>query len=210
LKYLGLFICTLAGLLTFSRTFIVLWLLINLISIFVDKRNLTNFMVGIGALILVFSFAAVLQVNTVRLSALNNLIENKSSSSVSAINEGSRTETWSQYYDMINKRPFFGNGYNALSGSELNKVGVHNSYLLVIGEAGIIPFLLMVGIYVMLLFKSLHYFYTNSEYLYLSIALALILMVTHTYFTNYIVIFISIWLYFQVKDETSSFIINNK
>lgn len=210
LKYLGLFISTLAGLLTFSRTFIVLWLLVNLLSIFVDKKNLTNFMVGIGSLILVFSFAAVLQVNTVRLSALNDLIENENSSSTNAINEDSRTKTWAQYYDMIYKRPIFGNGYGALSGSEVNKVGVHNSYLLTIGEAGIIPFLLIVGIYVVLIFKSLRYFYTNSEYLYLSIALALILMVTHTYFYNYIVIFMSIWLYFKVKNEPNNVIINNE
>lgn len=202
LKYIGLFVCTLAGLLTFSRTFLVLWLLINLISVFVDKKNLTNVMIGIGALVLVFSFAAMLQVNSLRLTALNNVIENKSSTGSSSINQDSRTKTWAKYYDMIYNRPIFGNGYLALSGSQAQKQGVHNSYLLAIGEAGIIPFLLMVFIYCMLMLKSLRYFYTNSEYLYLSIALALILMVTHTYFKNYIVLFISLWLYLNMKGDT--------
>ena len=194
LKVFGQFLITFSGLLTFSRTFIILWLLISVISVISNRKNFLNFGLGIGALIVIFTVGSLLKVDTVRFNALENIFEDDNKASVSVIKSDSRTKTWSKYYTDILNNPFFGNGYKQLSGINKQKQGVHNTYLMVLGESGIFPFLLFVGIYLFLLVKSFPSYKTNEYKPMLSVTLILLLMTTHNYFDNFFLIFISLWL----------------
>ncbi|MEZ4970189.1 MAG: hypothetical protein R2814_11160 [Flavobacteriaceae bacterium] len=63
LSIIGQMVFTLAGILTFSRTFIVIWLFLNLIAIYRSKKNMLAPIIGIIALIFIFTFADELTLN---------------------------------------------------------------------------------------------------------------------------------------------------
>lgn len=203
LKLFGQFLITFAGLLTFSRTFIILWLLVSIISVVSDRKNSLNFGLGIGALIVVFTVGSLLKVDAVRFNALESLFSDNNNSSISVIQEDSRTETWSRYYDDIFTHPFFGNGYRQLSGIDEQKQGVHNSYLMIIGEAGIFPFLIFIGVYLFMLFKGIPNYKTQEYKVMLAATLIILLMTTHNYFDNFLIIFVSLWLFIHCTEVHS-------
>lgn len=200
-------IFTIAGILTFSRTFIALWLLITIISAIQNKENFINLGFGFLMLVVLLSITAFLDLNTVRLTMIENIVSGNISSPSSGISTGSRFESWAIYYDDILENPIFGNGFKALSGIDEVKQGVHNSYLMILGEAGIFPFLIFVGIYLKLFFKSFKKITTNPEYLYLSIVLLVLFLVFHNYFTNYVLLFVSFWVYINLNKPTDEKII---
>ena len=203
LKLIGQFILTFAGILTFSRTFLLLWLLVSLTSIVVNKKNAINFGIGMLVILTVFSVASFLQLNTVRFSAFQSLLNNQSGSSISAVQEeGYRLDTWSVYYDMILDNPYFGNGFKTLSGFYSFEAGVHNTFLMILGEAGIFTFLIFVFIYLFMLKKSTAYFKTESHLFMLAFTLIGIMMTIHNYFENFLIMFTSMWLFIHV--QTSS------
>ncbi|MEY8848962.1 O-antigen ligase family protein [Psychroserpens sp. XS_ASV72] len=206
LKNSGQFLVTLAGLLTFSRTFIILWLLVSMISIFSNRKNALNFGLGIGALIIILSIGSLLKVDVDRFNALESIFNEDQATNVSVINEDSRTRTWSRYYDDILENPFFGNGYRQLSGFDEVTPGVHNSYLMVIGEAGILPFLLFVGIYLFMLIKNIPSYKTHGYRVMFALTLFMLLLTTHNYFDNFLIIFVSIWLYIETTETDSELI----
>ncbi len=201
LKIGGQLLFTLAGILTFSRGFIVIWLVVNIISIYNDRKNLTVPLVGVVTLIMVFALSTVLSLNQDRLSALKSIFESDTQIQTKTITEDSRTATWALYTDLILDKPFFGHGYGKMKQKSAYLPGVHNSFLLVFGEAGIIPFLLMIGIYAFLIINSLRLFKPNPEYLYLSSALILSAMVGHSYFDNFYMVFLSMFVYLKVKKK---------
>ncbi|TDU40010.1 O-antigen ligase-like membrane protein [Gelidibacter sediminis] len=205
LQILGQFIFTLAGITTFSRTFIILWLLVSTISILANRKNTLNFVFGLGAIVIAYSLATFMQLNTTRFNAFENLLNSDTNSTAQAIiQEDSRMDTWSQYYSMILDRPLLGNGYQVMSGLDSRKQGVHNTFLMVLGESGIIPFLLIVTIYLYLLLSSIKYLHIASHKLMLSIVLIAILMTMHNYFDNYVIIFTSMWLFASITNNVNS------
>lgn len=193
---------TIAGILTFSRTFMLLWFVITLISTFVKKENFLNLGLGFLMLVLLLSITSFLDLNTVRLSMIENIVSGDIGAPNSTISSGSRMDTWKEYYDIILQNPIFGNGNKALSGVDGIKQGVHNSYLMIIGESGIISFLIFVSIYLGFMVKGVKIISSNPTLLYIAIALFSILFVTHTIFTNYFLLFISLWLYTNIKKES--------
>jgi O-antigen ligase len=197
LKLLGQFIFTLAGLLTFSRTFIVIWLLINLISLKISLKNLRIF--GIGFLIIgtLFFIDEVAGLNNPRFEQLKSILNNESVSS-EEISDDSRTDTWAKYYDRIIDSPLIGNGYKTFASKDNDGEGVHNTYLRIIGEAGIIPFLLFIAYMFYLMFWSLFYFNKAPNLIMQFIALALFLMANHNFFTFYYVSFAAMWIQYQI------------
>lgn len=195
------FIFVLAGIMTLSRYFILILVAVYIISIIANKRNLIAFVVGGFALLLIFTQSSF-QLNTDRLSALKSLFSDNVDTET--ITKESRNETWSMFTDKILDSPIVGNGFDSMKGNEksvLNKVGVHNTYLMILGESGIIPFLIVIIIYVSLFFRSIKHFTENPIYTYIAFILLTNLLVTHNYFNNYITILISIWLYIKVKAE---------
>lgn len=202
LKVLGQVLFTFTGIITFSRTFILLWLLTSIAAVFSHRKNSMNLGLGLGAIIAVFSLASVLKLNVVRFSALESIISNDlNKSNIAVLEEDSRTETWSVYYDMILNNPIFGNGYQQLSGSDHTKQGVHNSFLMVLGEAGIIPFLLMSGIYIFMLTESLRFFKNKLHYFLIALSLVGILMTMHNFFSSYVIVFTTLWLYVRITED---------
>jgi len=201
LRLIGQIIFTLAGIFTFSRTFILVWTILNLLAILKNKKNLVLPLVGVGMLILVFTFSNELTLNTKRFSALKSVF-GQEQVDTKTIKEDSRDKTWSLYYDMIMDKPVLGNGYRKLTKKWQGLPGVHNSFLMVWGEAGIIPLLLMLGIYGYLLFKSYSFFKTRPEIFYVSIVLVLALMTSHQYFTVFYFVFLSMFIFIQLQKNS--------
>lgn len=200
LKLLGQFIFTLMGLLTFSRTFIVIWVLLNLISLKISVKNIR--ILGIG--VLIFSSLLIIDdivgLNNPRFTQLKNIINNENVSN-QEITEDSRTDTWALHYDKIIESPIFGNGYETFSGEMGKVVGVHNTYLLIIGEAGIIPFLLFLAYFIYLFYWSI-YFFKETPYLIMqTIALSVFLLANHNFFNFYYLTFAAMWIQYQIVEQ---------
>ncbi|MBO0340530.1 O-antigen ligase family protein [Flagellimonas profundi] len=208
LKLIGQFLLTLAGILTFSRTFILIWVIINLFAILQSKKNLLLPLVGTLVLILIFTFSNKLTLNAERFTALKSIFGSEQVDS-KTINEDSRTHTWSLYYDKIMDHPFFGNGWRKFSGRPGGLPGVHNTYLLVIGEAGFIPFIILLGIYIFLLAKSLRGFKIRPELFYISLVISLTLMASHTYFSNFYLIFLSMFVFAKLIKSPHNSLVSN-
>lgn len=203
LKLGGQMLFTLAGILTFSRSFIVIWLLLNIIAIYNNKKNMLAPAIGALVLLLVFTVSSMLTLNTDRFKALQSIF-GEEKVQTRTIQEDSRTDTWALYTDLILDRPFLGNGYESFKTKLSGLPGVHNSFLLVIGEAGILPFLLMLGIYSYLLLKGIQKFKQHPEYLYITVVLIMSLMVGHGYFDNYYNVILSMYLYIQYKKPVNN------
>jgi O-antigen ligase len=201
-KLFGQIICTLAGIFTFSRTFIVIWLIINLISIYNNKKNAIAPVIGVLALVFVFAFSGRLTLNKERFEALKSVV-GQGRGNTQVIGEDSRSATWANYYDLIYAKPFVGHGFRKFQMKGGGLPGVHNSYLMVIGEAGIIPFLLFIGIYAYLLRKSYMYFKSHPWYFYIICATILGMMGGHGYFSNFPTVFISMYVFIKLKDLSS-------
>ncbi|WP_431108814.1 O-antigen ligase family protein [Winogradskyella poriferorum] len=197
-KLLGQFIFTLAGLLTFSRTFIVIWLLVNIISLKISIKNIR--ILGLGFLIIgtLFFIDEIVGLNNPRFDQLKGIVNNEGVDT-EEINEDSRADTWARFYDKILDSPFIGNGYGSFSGKEGHEQGVHNSYLMVLGEAGIVPFFLFVFYIVYLLAMSLIYFSKKPNLIMQTIALSLFLLANHNFFTFYYVSFAAMWIQYQIE-----------
>lgn len=198
LKLILLFIFTFSGAITFSRYFFIMWLITSLIAIFSNVRNSQGILIGLGSLVVLISVASILQFNTARFSIVENLFERKIQTT--AFTEHSRTEQWSAYLGDIFDNPIFGNGHQSFKGVTGVKQGVHNTYLMVIGESGIIPFLLIIGIYIYMVKRSLSSFKTNVYKIMIALTLLTFLMVIHNYFNNYLLLFISIWLLVKLNE----------
>ncbi|WP_179319866.1 O-antigen ligase family protein [Winogradskyella helgolandensis] len=196
-KLLGQFIFTLAGLLTFSRTFIVIWLLINVISLKISFKNIRIF--GLGFLIIssLFFIDSVVGLNNPRFEQMKSIISNDGSVSSEELNEDSRADTWAIFYDQILDSPLIGNGYGTFSGKG-GYIGVHNTYLAVLGEAGILPFILFVLYMGYLISMSIIYFNKKPNLIMQMIGLSLFLMANHNFFTFYYVSFAAIWIQYQL------------
>ena len=196
LKLFGQFVFTLMGLLTFSRTFIVIWLMLNLISLQISIKNIRIF--GIGFLI--FSTLIVINetvgLNNPRFDQLMSIANNEEVS-VEEINEDNRADTWAEFYDAILENPIFGRGYGKFSG-KLGQKGTHNTYLMIVGEAGIIPFFLFLAYIGYLFYWSILYFKEKPNLIMQTIALSMFLLANHNFFTFYFVSFTAMWIQYQI------------
>lgn len=207
LKLFGQFAFTLMGLLTFSRTFIVIWLLLNLISLKISIKNIR--IIGVGFLIFssLLTIDSLVGLNNPRFEQLKKIINNEQVST-QELNEDSRTDTWSLYYDKIIDSPVFGNGYGSFAGELYVTVGVHNTYLRIIGEAGIIPFILFLAYFVYLFYWSF-YFFKERPYLFMqTIALSTFLLANHNFFDFYYLIFATMWIHYQIEEQKQLYVFN--
>ncbi|MFD2823588.1 O-antigen ligase family protein [Lacinutrix iliipiscaria] len=202
-KIAAQFIFTLAGIATLSRYFLLLLLVVNLASLFANKKNLIGLLVGAIGIIVIINTPAF-ELNKDRFDALESFFS-EGEVKTTTITRESRQETWALYTDVILNNAIIGNGYGSMQGHQGDtvgiKVGVHNTYLMVLGEAGIIPFILLVIFYISLGVKSLKHFRLNAEYSYLAMIMASYLLVSHNYFYNYVILFFTIWLYTRVDND---------
>jgi O-antigen ligase len=196
LKLLGQFVFTLMGLLTFSRTFIVIWLLVNIISLKVSIKNIRIFGIGFLIFATLLFIDQVVGLNNPRFDQLKSIANNEEVSS-EEISEDSRTETWALFYDQIYEAPLMGSGYGTFSG-KLNEMGVHNTYLMIIGEAGIIPFFLFLMYIGYLFFKSYTFFKEAPYLIMMNISLSVFLLANHNFFTFYYMTFSAMWIQYAI------------
>ena len=206
---------TLMGLLTFSRTFILLWIVINLMSVRISIKNVNKLLLGAGLLFTLVAYNSFLPVKNKRLSQITETLSGDSKAAKD-LNEGSRFETWEKFYGFIIEEPFVGHGWGAFGGGGLGGfLGVHNTYLKVLGEAGIIPLLLIIFYFVYLIQRSYKIFLQSPYLLFMSICLAGVLMTNHNFFTDGYLIFVALWIYadltkcLQEKTELNNQIIES-
>jgi O-antigen ligase len=205
LKLLGQFGFTLAGLLTFSRTFIIIWFLLNLISLKISLKNLRIFGIGFLIITTLFFIDEIAGLNNPRFEQLKGFLNNESVSA-EEISSDSRTDTWAKYYNRIFESPFIGNGYKTFATKDNDGEGVHNTYLRIIGEAGIIPFFIFLAYIAYLFYWSIYFFKKAPNLIMQIIGLALFLMANHNFFTFYYVSFAAMWIQYQIyslKHENS-------
>jgi len=204
-KIFAQLIFTLAGIATLSRYFLLLLLLVNVTSLFANRKNIVGLLVGAIGIVVIINTPAF-QLNKDRFDALESFFS-EGEVKTTTITRESRQETWALYTDVILNNALIGNGYGSMQGHQGDtvgiKVGVHNTYLMVLGEAGILPFLLLVIFYISILAKSFRRFITHPEYLYLAIIMSSYLLVSHNYFYNYVILFFTIWLYTRFDLEKS-------
>jgi O-antigen ligase len=198
LRLSGQILFTLGGILTLSRTFFVIWLLVNIVAVYKDRKNFIAPIFGALVLVMILTFSAGLTLNTERFTALKSIFGSENIKT-KTIAKDSRTDTWSLYTDMILDKPFFGNGYQKFQLRQSGLPGVHNSYLMVLGEAGIIPFLFITGIYLYILIKSYKIFAASPELFYVSLVVAIALLTGHGYFSNYYNVMISMYVFIQLR-----------
>ncbi|CAN0573482.1 unnamed protein product, partial [Ectocarpus sp. 12 AP-2014] len=197
-RILGQLTFTLAGILTLSRTFIVIWIFINLLAIYKDRKNLLVPMVGAMALIVMITFTDRKLFAADRFDALiaffgDGQVQTKT------VNNDSRSQTWALYYDLVFEKPIIGNGYKSFQIKNNKYPGAHNTYLMIIGESGVVPFLLFTSIFLYLLKYSLLHFKKEPSLLYALLVVSLNLMVSHTFFSNYQSIALSVFIFLRIR-----------
>lgn len=198
-------VSSVGGLMTFSRTFVALWVLLNLLSVKISIKNVKIFIYGIAVVIFIFSMKEVLQLNTKRINEFEALINNDKTAA-KGLSEDSRADTWSFYYDKIYDKPFFGNGYHFFQGGHLASVGVgvHNSFLMVMGEAGFIAFLLFTFYFIYLLIYSYRYFDQAPHLFMMTIGLVAVLMADHGFFYHHVFPITAMWIQYQIKVQKNN------
>ena len=188
-----------------SYKFILLLILINVLSLFANRKNIVGLLAGAIGFVIILNTPAF-KLNQNRFGALQSIFSTQEVDT-EVITEESRNETWALYTDVLMQNALIGTGTGAMQGANSYKVkigvGVHNTYLMVLGEAGIIPFLLIVIFYVSLLARSFKSFKQRPEYFYLAIVLSTFLLVSHMYFSNYVILFFTIWLYTRISRTES-------
>ena len=91
-----------------------------------------------------------------------------------------RSEGWEIAFGKILNRPIFGNGLGRLHNmKDHNGLGVHNVYLILWGESGIIPFLLLLVMIFYFFFKG-HFIFRDPGLSFL-ITGFLLVMAVHLY-----------------------------
>lgn len=197
-KYLGQAIFTFAGFLTLSRTFLIVWLFINIMAIINSRKNLIVPIIGILALIIVLNFTDKNIFASDRFDALSSFVTEGEVKS-KTVGKDTREQTWAYYYDLVFEKPFFGHGFMAFQRYTPTLPGAHNAYIMVFGEGGIIPFLIFMGIYTFLMLKSITYFRKEPSLIYVTVVILLNLMASHTYFFNYQSVSLSIFVFLRIR-----------
>jgi hypothetical protein len=196
---------TIIGFLTFSRTFIIVWLLMNLLSIRLSIKNIRVLAIGIGLFIGLLTFNAFLPKSNPRLEAMSKIFEGKSQNA-SALEGDSREKTWSLFYPSLISKPLLGNGYGAfVGGGVAGNIGVHNSYLRIMGEAGFIALLLFLIYFSAIFIKSWRLFLSYPHLFLMTFAYLLFLMTNHDFFEFGYLLFFIMWLQyhtFEKRNET--------
>lgn len=200
----GQIILTAMGLLTLSRTFIATWVLVNLISIFIDVKNIKIFGYGFLLLIGLLFISEFLPVKNERIEQLKSFTDSEKQVAKSEeVLDDSRSATWSKYYSDIAENLFLGNGYDAFNITEplKHRHGVHNTFLLVLGEGGVLPFLVISVFYIYLFVSSVQLFSIAPNLMLQTFVLLLFLMAAHVYFTHHYILFISMWIQYRIESK---------
>ena len=196
---------TFFGFITLSRTFMATWFLITIIYLFYNRKYIvkTLLFLIVSAFSLI-TFSENLNLDTDRFKFLVNLFSGQINNEV--LNDDSRQDHWAKFYDGILNSPIIGNGYSSF-GQSLDgqgNAGVHNSFLLILGESGFLPFSLIIALFISLLYRSWTIIRQNIMPFLLIISLIITLMVSHILFSSGIQIFILVFIIYNLTKKTAN------
>ena len=190
------------GFLTLSRAFMGAWIIITSIYLFFNRKYLVKsiFILIISGFIL-FQFSEQLNLDITRFEFLTNLFRGNIDQEV--LNDDSRSSQWAKFYDGILNSPIIGNGYSSYGKSLDGRgdAGVHNSFLLILGESGFLPFSLIIALFISLLYRSWPIIRQNIMPFLLIISLIITLMVSHVFFSSGIQIFILVFIIYNLTKK---------
>lgn len=190
------------GFLTLSRAFMGAWIIITSIYLFFNRKYLVKsiFILIISGFIL-FQFSEQLNLDITRFEFLTNLFRGNIDQEV--LNNDSRSSQWAKFYDGILNSPIIGNGYSSYGKSLDGRgdAGVHNSFLLILGESGFLPFSLIIALFISLLYRSWTIIRQNIMPFLLIISLIITLMVSHVFFSSGIQIFILVFIIYNLTKK---------
>ena len=193
------------GFLTLSRAFMGAWVIITSIYLFFNRKYLVKsiFILIISGFILV-QFSEQLKLDNTRFEFLTNLFLGNIDQKV--LNNDSRSSQWAKFYDGIANSPIIGNGYSSFGNSldARGDPGVHNSFLLILGESGFLPFSLIIALFISLLYRSWTIIRQNIMPFLLIISLIITLMVSHVLFSSGIQIFILVFIIYNLTKKTAN------
>lgn len=194
LRLLGFVIFIFAGFLTFSRYFILMWIILSIISVILNRKNIEVILIGVGSGITILTIASLLQLNIERLHSIQNILGNQIDQGIKTLSKNPRVDTWALHTENIVNHLVFGNGFLSMSGVNNVNVGVHNALLLTVGEAGFIPFLIMVIIFGKLLYTGIKTIRNELLPGLLCLVLCSYLFVSHNFYDNYLLLFFILWV----------------
>ena len=153
------------------------------------------------AIFILVTFSKKLNLDTDRFRFLTGLFSGSIDSEV--LNYDTRQDTWARFYDSIIDSPIFGNGYSAFltSLTDVNAQGVHNTFLLIFGESGFLPFLLFLSLIIRLLYSTFTSRGHNIDIFFLTLLLFITFLVSHNFFSSGIQIFIIALIIYRITQE---------
>jgi len=164
-------------------------------------KNARMLVLGFGILSMLLVFNEFLPVKNQRLEQIGAMASGDAKKA-KGINEDSRWETWSRYFDPLLDKPLFGNGYGGFGSNGVKSpVGVHNTYLLIWGEGGIIPIILFLSYIGYLFVKTNKEFSTAPHLLMMTIALSIFLLTNHNFLTTNYSILLYVWIHIKLKEK---------
>ena len=136
------------------------------------------------------TFSKKLNLDTDRFEFLLNLLSGQIDNEL--LNQDNRQDQWAKFYNLIIESPIIGNGFETFSSSltDINSQGVHNSFLLILGESGFLPFLLIIIVFLFLFKKCFNLSKKNPTPLLLLVLLILQFLVSHNFFDSGLMIFL--------------------
>lgn len=210
-RIVGQLVFTFVGILTFSRTFILVWVLMNLISIRLSIRNIRILIVGFILFLGLITYNQFLPKSNARLDTMSKILEGKSSNTDNLEKDG-RTKTWANFYPYVINKPILGNGFGSFATNGIaGAVGAHNSYLKILGEGGIIPLVILLSLIFRIFIISWHHFLDKPHLFFITTAISLYILTNHNFFETPYLIFLIIWLQYKTfQIDEKSRLLNNQ
>lgn len=150
-RVLLLLFFTLMGILTLSRTFIFAWVILNILFAIKSKKHLKFISLFLLCFPFLLGFFKIFGLREDRFNSLFNFFSYGKLDDL-LINNNDRIHLVENYYSYISSSIFFGNGFSSFKSGDLvdKAVGIHNTFLLILGESGIIAFFMFLGFFVYL------------------------------------------------------------
>ena len=190
------------GFLTLSRTFIFSWLILNILNAVNTKKHLKFLSLFLFAFPFLLSFKELFGLRDDRFNSILNLFKNGELDTLMT-NNSDRIYLFQSYYNFISDFLFLGNGFNSFKSGDLvdKEVGVHNTFLLILGESGFFPFLMF------LVFFSYLFIYAYRKKMYTILPLLLITTIfiqfniSHNFFDTGFRVFMMTFLLYLLNNN---------
>lgn len=207
LKYVSLTIFSFAGFITFSRTFLLLWLLATLYFIYKEKKNLIILLISFFIIFILNYYKEDLLINPRFYFISQVFLNEKSNITFNEFNDNSREVAWQRYYSKLLKgNLFIGNGYRSFQGGEFVEVknnnlreGVHNAYLMILGEAGIFVFILFLFLNIQMIIKL---YLKDKIFLIIFLTMLIFIAASHNFFDTPLILLIYALCYNKINEVT--------